>query len=182
MKQRGYSISQEAAALLQINVGNSLRRLASEIDKIELLKKDDKTIALEDIETVVGSTKEYNVFEFCDAVAGKDIRKSLRILNRLLELGESPIGILVMLNRHFTIITKAKEMLVKQLPKNEISKILKINHYFVGKYLDQAKKYRRDQLRHIFQQLLTADVHLKTSYQKPKLILESLLLELYSLN
>ncbi|MBN1479148.1 DNA polymerase III subunit delta [candidate division KSB1 bacterium] len=179
VKDRGYSISEEAASLLQINVGNSLRRLSSEIDKIELLT-GAKEITIRDVEAVVGSTKDYNVFEFCDAVAGKHLEKSLRILNRLLELGESPVGLLVMLSRHFTIIVKAKELLSKRSSKSDIAKELRINQYFVDKYIQQAQKYRRDQLQGIFQLLLSADQHLKTSYQKPKLVIESLLFEIYS--
>ncbi len=179
---RGYSISEEAATLLHINVGNSLRRLSSEIDKIELLKKDDKNITIEDIETIVGSTKEFNVFEFCDAVAARDNEKSLRIINRLLELGESPIGVLVMLTRHYTILTKTKELVTKRASKNDMASTLKVNPYFVDKYVSQARLYSRDNLRNIFQLLLQADQHLKTSYQKPKLVIESLLFEIYSLN
>ncbi|MBN1560225.1 DNA polymerase III subunit delta [candidate division KSB1 bacterium] len=180
VRERGYTISEEAASLLQINVGNSLKRLSSEIDKIELLKKEKAAITVADIEAVVGATKEYNVFEFCDAVAGREVEKSLRILNRLLELGESPIGILVMLNRHFAIMTKTKELVLKGTAKAEMANSLKINRYFLDKYLLQAQKYRRDQLQQIFQLLLTADLHLKTSYQKPRLTLETLLYEIFS--
>jgi DNA polymerase-3 subunit delta len=182
VKNRGYSISEEAATLLQINVGNSLRRLSSEVDKIELLKKEDKIISIKDIETIVGSTKEFNVFEFCDSVAARQNEKSLRIINRLLELGESPIGVIVMLTRHYTILTKTKELMAKRASKSDMAKTLKVNPYFVDKYLQQARLYSRDNLRHIFELLLRADQHLKTSYQKPKLVIESLLFEIYLLN
>ncbi len=182
VKNRGYSITEEAAGLLHINVGNSLRRISSEIDKIELLKKDDKKIVVEDIEAIVGSTKEFNVFEFCDSVAAKELEKSLRIVNRLLELGESPIGVLVMLTRHYTILTKTKEMLIKKASKGDMAKSLQVNPYFVDKYIQQARLYRRDHLQQIFEFLLVADRHLKMSYQKPKLIIESLLFEIYSLD
>lgn len=178
-RERGYGISDQAASLLQINVGNSLRRLSSEIDKIELLIKANE-ITVDDVEAVVGATKEFNVFEFCDAVAGKQLEKSLRILNRLLELGESPVGLLVMLSRHFTIMAKAKELLLKRSTRSAIAKELHINHYFIDKYIQQTQKYRREQLQAIFQLMLTADQHLKSSYQKPKLVIESLLFEIYS--
>ncbi|MBN1464200.1 DNA polymerase III subunit delta [candidate division KSB1 bacterium] len=180
LKERGYTIAEEAATLLQMNVGNSLRRLSSEIDKIELLKKESRDITIEDVEAVVGATKEYNVFEFCDAVAGKDVEKSLRILYRLIELGESPVGLLVMLNRHFAILAKTKELALKRTAKEEMAKNLRVNHYFLDKYLQQAQKYRREQIQQIFQLMLTADAQLKMSYQKPRLTLETLLFEIFS--
>ncbi len=180
VKERGFSISDEAVSLLQLNVGNSLRRLVSEIDKIELKNKERKEITVPDVEQVVGITKEFNIFEFCDSVAEQNIQKSLRILDRLLELGESPIGILVLLTRHFTIIAKAKEMVLAQLRRDQISKSLRVNPYFVEKYLRQAAKYKREQLNKVFHSLLQADIYLKSSYQKPRLVLESLLFEIHS--
>ncbi len=181
VKERGYNITDEAASLLQLNAGNSLRRLASEIDKIELLLKERREISVRDIEAIVGASKEYNVFELADAVAEKNMPKSLRILNRLLELGESPIGILVMLTRHYTIIAKAKEMAAQRARKDEMSRTLRVNPYFIDKYVRQAGKYNQSQLGNIFQMLLTADQYLKSSYQKPRLVLETLIFEINSL-
>jgi len=181
VKSRGLEISDQAVNLLQVNAGNSLRRLASEIDKIELLLKDRKNIGIEDIEAIVGTGREFNVFEFADAVAEKNQVKSLRVLNRLLELGESPIGLLVMLVRQYNIIIKAKEMALARAQKDEMSRTLRVNPYFVEKYIRQAGKYTRQQLGDVMQLLLKADQHLKSSYQKPRLILETLIFEINAL-
>ena len=181
IKDRGFTITDEAVNLLQMNAGNSLRRLASEIDKVELVLKERRQIQVDDIEAVVGTSKEFNVFEFADSVADKNQQKSLRILSRLLELGESPIGILVMLSRHYTIVVKAKEMALARARKDEMSSSLRVNPFFVDKYVRQAGKYNRAQLGDVMQFLLKADQHLKSSYQKPKLILESLIFEINAL-
>ena len=182
VKERGYSITLPAANLLHMNAGNSLRRLASEIDKVELLLKDRKEIDIPDIEAAVGASREFNIFEFADAVVDKNQSKSLSILRRLLELGESPIGMLVMLTRHYSIIAKAKEMLRLHARKDEMSKSLKVNPYFLDKYLRQAAKYNRSQIAAVIQLLLDADQKLKSSYQKPKLIIESLIFEINALH
>lgn len=181
VKERGYSITVQAANLLQMNAGNSLRRLASEIDKVELLLKERTEIDVPDIEAAVGASREFNIFEFADAVVDKNQARSLSILKRLLELGESPIGMLVMLTRHYSIIAKAKDMIRLHTRKDEMSKSLKINPYFLEKYLRQAAKYNRNQIAAVIQLLLEADQHLKSSYQKPKLIIETLIFEINSL-
>ena len=180
VKERGYTISEEAVSLLQINVGVSLRRLASEIEKIGLLLKGRTEISVEDVEAIVGSAKEFTVFELGDAVADKKLDKSLHVLDRLLELGESPVGILAMLIRHFMLLAKAKEMAGSRTQREEIAKLLKINPFFVEKYLQQSAKYKREHLAQIFAVLLRADQHLKSSYQKPRLVLELLIFEIYS--
>jgi len=181
LQKRGYTISDEAVAMLQANVGNSLRRLLSEIDKIELHLQGRKDIHIEDVETVVGLSKEFTVFELSDAVAEKKIKKSLRILNRLIDLGEPPIAILAMLTRHFVIIAKAKEMAAAKTQRDEIAKTLKIHTFFIDKYIHQTQLFTREHLTHIFSLLLNADQALKSSYQKPRLVLELLILEIYSL-
>lgn len=180
VKALGYTITDEAIGLLQINIGVSLRRIASEIDKIELLLKGRTEISVEDVEAIVGSAKEFTVFELGDAVAEKKLAKSLHVLDRLLELGESPVGILAMLIRHFILLTKTKEMIGSRTQKDEIAKLLKINSFFVEKYMQQSARFKREHLAQIFSLLLRADQHLKTSYQKPRLVLELLIFEIYS--
>lgn len=178
-KNRGLDISDEAVALLSANTGVSLRRLASEIDKIELLLGDRKAIEVADVEAVVGSSKEYTKFELGDAVAEKRLEKSLRILNRLIEWGESPTSVLSMLTRHFVMLVKAKELSSARVSREEIAAALRTNPYFVGKYLQQTGRYTREHLAEIFALLLQADQHLKSSYQKPRLTLELLIFEIY---
>lgn len=180
--EKGLTISDEALSLLHMNTGNSLRRLSSEIDKLVLILSDKKNITPRDVENVVGVSKEYTVFEFCDAVSEKRIEKSLKILNRLFQLGESPIGILVMLTRHFTIISKTKEYKFRKINSNEMCKLLKINPFFLNKYMNQANQYSRIQLAQIFKYLLSADQNLKTSYQPQKLVLENLLFQMFYLS
>ncbi len=181
-KQQGLTIDEQAAHLLQAHVGNHLRNLAVEIEKIQLNLKERHQVTIQDVESVVGVSKEYNVFEFNDAVVEQNASKSFRILNRLLQLGESPIGILVMLARHFFILSKTKELIRQNINRTEMASLLKVPVFFVDKYKSQAKRYSRQELERIYERLLEADRHLKTSYQKPQIAIEVLLLEIFNLN
>jgi len=172
------TISDEALVLLHASIGNSLRRIASEIDKIKLNLGDKNRIEIEHVEVVVGASRQFNVFEFCDAVGGKNINKGLKILEGMLQFGGVPTGMLVMLNRHFTILAKLKELRAKNYRRDQISKELKINPFFVDNYAKQTNLYSRSHFDTIFELLLDADYQLKTSYQKPKMIMEMLLLKL----
>ncbi len=178
LKNQKFSITDGALQLLQVNTGNSLRTICSELDKIKLNLGDRTEITVQDVETVVGISREYNVFEFCDAVVERQIKKSIRIQARMLQLGESPIGLLVMLTRHFTILAKLNTMLRQRQTKPDISKRLKINPYFVDNYIRQARLYSQTQIMRAFELLLEADQQLKMSYQKPGLILENLIFKL----
>lgn len=172
------TITDEAIRLLQAHSGNTLRTLAVEVDKLRLNLKDRHQIDVADVEQVVGSSKQFNVFELCDAVGTKNLNRSLNILGAMLQNGEQPTALLSMLSRHFFILARLREFKVKKMSDDEAARQLKIHPYFLANYNRQANLYGRDQLKTAFSHLLEADQHLKTSYQKPRLVLETLLFKL----
>jgi DNA polymerase-3 subunit delta len=78
--QHGLGISQKALLLVVDHIGNDLSRLQNEIEKLAINLKGRKTITEEDIEEFVGISKEFNVFELQDAIAGKNMPKAIRII------------------------------------------------------------------------------------------------------
>jgi DNA polymerase-3 subunit delta len=80
IQQHGLSINQKALALLVDHIGNDLSRLQNEIEKLSVNLKDRKNITEEDIETFIGVSKEFNVFELQDAIAQKNLAKAIRII------------------------------------------------------------------------------------------------------
>ena len=172
------TISEEAIRLLHASTGNNLRNIASEIEKIKLILGETTQIEVKHIEAIVGTSREYNIFELCDSIGLKNIEKSLRILSRMLQLGEQPTGIIAMINRHFVLLSKIKDMKATNHSNDAIAKTLKVHPFFVSNYITQSGKYNRTQLGKTFSFLLQADYQLKSSYQKPKLILETLLFQL----
>ncbi|MBD3374722.1 DNA polymerase III subunit delta [candidate division KSB1 bacterium] len=175
------TITNEAMRLLLASTGNSLRNINVELEKILLQLDDRKEISVKDVERVVGISKQYNIFELCDAVGNRNIGSGLAIANRMLQAGESAVGMLVMLTRHFFILARIKECKAQRMQERDMARELKIHPYFLKNYLRQAGQYSRDQLRDAFSILLDADVHIKSSYQKPQMIMELLVVKLGSL-
>ncbi len=79
VRSKGFSISNKALMLLVDHIGNDLNRLNNEIDKLSLNLEGRKQITDDDIETYVGISKEFNVFELQKAIAMKDLYKAIRI-------------------------------------------------------------------------------------------------------
>ena len=78
--QVGFSITPKATVLISEFVGNDLSRIANELDKISNNLSQNNTIDEDTIEKYVGISKEYNVFEFQNALGNKDSLKANRIV------------------------------------------------------------------------------------------------------
>jgi DNA polymerase-3 subunit delta len=80
-KEKGYTITNKALAILIDHIGNDLNRLNNEIDKVIVNLSDRNIITEDDIENFVGVSKEFNVFELQDALGKRDLYKAIRIAN-----------------------------------------------------------------------------------------------------
>lgn len=78
---RGYKINPKATILLGDFLGTDLSKVANEISKLFILIPKGSTITEEIIEKNIGISKDYNFFEFQDALASKNIEKANKIVN-----------------------------------------------------------------------------------------------------
>lgn len=79
-------IEDKAIDLLVANVGASLGKLFSEIEKLRVASKgEDKKITLDMVHEHIGVSKEFNVFELVNAMVRRDYFQSINILKHLEE-------------------------------------------------------------------------------------------------
>jgi DNA polymerase-3 subunit delta len=161
----GCQIDIEAARLLHQSVGGHLRELNSELEKL-IVATDNAALSRDDVTTVVSNTRGVTVFELADAVGQRQLGKAQNILSRMLDQGERAVGIVAMLNRHFTILRKAKWLEGQSLTKIEMASQLKVAPFFLGNYLEQSRNFDDLELWQSFDALLKADNRLKSSSRK----------------
>jgi DNA polymerase-3 subunit delta len=79
-KSKGITINEKAAILLTDFLGNDLSKISHEIEKLKtVLPPDRKQITVDDVEKNVGISKDFNVFELCNAIGKRDFAKSYKI-------------------------------------------------------------------------------------------------------
>ncbi|MFQ5706226.1 MAG: DNA polymerase III subunit delta [bacterium] len=178
LKPKGCEISDEAAAILHARTGNNLREIVNELEKILLNLDSRNKIEKTDVQNVVGLSRTYSVFDLTDAIGFKDLSRALRILDQMLQSGEQPSGILVMITRHFVNLYKLKGAMAQRTSHKALSELTGIPHFFIAKTKEMADKYAARQYERIFDDLLQTDLMLKTSAQKPRMALESLLIKI----
>lgn len=178
VRERGKGISAEGVTLLQERVGNDLWALDNEIEKLLLYIGPKERIDLDDVKAVAGESKVDTVFGLADAIGDRNLARSLRILGKMLETGESPVAMVSMLTRYFTTLLKIRELDRVQRSSQQMAKMANVRQFLINGYIRRSRNFSIFELKRSFDLLLKADTHLKTSYQRPKMVMELLVYRL----
>lgn len=79
VKERGLKIEAKSVAMLRDFIGADLAKLYSEVDKLAMILPRGATVTPEAIEANIGISKDYNNFEFSDALAKRDYGRAMEI-------------------------------------------------------------------------------------------------------
>lgn len=178
VKEKGGEILPQAIEGLAAFIGNDLRLLDQEIDKLIAYVNGARPIAAEDVRLMVSYVREADVFEMVDALGRRDDKRAIKLLHELLDDGVAPLYLLYMITRQFRIMLKVKELDGGGATRREISDRLKLRSFIVVKGLQQARNFSFGQLEAAYRKLLEADIALKTGGMEPVLALDMLLVEL----
>jgi DNA polymerase III subunit delta len=81
LKVKGFTINQRAAGLLSEYLGTGLSKITNELDKLIINLPPKAEITAEHIQTNIGISKDYNVFELQTCIGKKEVLKVNRIIN-----------------------------------------------------------------------------------------------------
>lgn len=81
LKSKNYSINPPAAVMLAEYLGTDLSRITNELEKLMISLPEKSEITIDQIQTNIGISKDYNTFELQNALGKKDVLKANRIVN-----------------------------------------------------------------------------------------------------
>jgi DNA polymerase-3 subunit delta len=160
------TIADDAAKLLTEYLGNSLSKIANELNKlIATLPAGEKQITAKHIEKNIGISKDYNTFELQKALSNKDVLKCNRIVYYF---GKNPNAnpfplIIASLYYFFSKLLGYYyiQEKVRDKSKNNIASLLKINPYFVNEYQTAARNYNKRKIVSVISTLREYDLKSK---------------------
>jgi len=161
------NLSEQVAQLLAQLVGNDLKLLSSEIDKIcTYTANSEGEIDLNKVRSIVGSYRGFDVFELKEAINQKKIQEAFFIAERILQQSKSDTGELIRIVAFlYSDFLKLWQIIrLKQASKsdNEIKKALHINSpYYYKRLSADANRYTAEDMMGIFNALLDADRAIK---------------------
>ncbi|MGQ9608613.1 MAG: DNA polymerase III subunit delta [bacterium] len=209
LKAQNKNIAPDAFSELQKKTGNDMRQIFDELDKLVTFIGNRQKIEKKDVEEIVAQSDFDGIFDLTSAVAQKSLPLALAKLKSLLDKGEHPILIHTMLTRQIRFLLQVKLLiecghlkqefaqmnydmfhqriyknlsseLINQLPESKQSNVLK-QPYPLHVSLKQAKNFSVQNLIKAMEQLLEADIQLKTGTLTPELVIEMLVINLCSL-
>ena len=163
LRARGLRFAPDALQELLAEVGQDLRRLMGEVDKLEAYAGGRREITAEDLAAVLGRGLGQPLYLLSDAFCGRDVAASLELVERLRGDGEEGLRILATLHRSLRQVRGALAMREARVPRPEIgAKLLPPNMQFkLDALLDASRRWSEPELRHALSALGRADRRLK---------------------
>jgi DNA polymerase-3 subunit delta len=162
--KEGGKIEPEAVEKLVQYVGDDLWRMDNELNK--LLAHSPHIIKIIDIETLVEPQIKEKIFDLIDCLA-IDKKKTVRVLQKLLALGEDELKIFGMIVYQFRNLLLVKDI---QTHKGDFKK-LGLHPFVLSKTRAQAQNFTFNELCAIYRQLLDLDLAMKTGKIEPRIAL-----------
>src|SRR5690606_30368198 len=157
----GYKIEPKASAMLVEFLGTDLSKISNELDKLKIILPKGTKINAEHIEKNIGISKDYNVFEFRNALGEKNVLKANRIAQYFAQNPkDNPITLITSQVFSFYVQLLQYHGLSDKNPKN-VASMLKINPFFVKDYETAARNYPMRKVSSIVASLREIDLKSK---------------------
>ncbi len=183
VRQKRRLIHPDNAQRLSDLLGNDLSKVINELDKLMVTCPEGNEINEDAIMNNVGLSKDYNIFEFQNAISAKNINKAFAIAEYFgANEKDQPLPMLLgSMYNYFTkvMITKANLTLDN---RSLAQKLRVFSPTIAASYKSAAKHYSVDQLKSGFHGLLEADKAFKgvgKRNAKSREILQELLFTLF---
>jgi DNA polymerase III subunit delta len=200
-KKRKLQFDDGALDLFVLLTGGDTRQIDNELEKIDTFLGKDRAVNAELVRELVPLSRAGVIFELGNALAARDLQLSLKLVRRLLDQGESAIGIvLVAIVPTIRNLLLAKDLMeryglprphspfqfisaINRLPTEATDHLPRkkdgsINAYALGIAAQQADRFETTPLIQALQACLAANVQLVTTQLDHELILTEVVVKL----
>lgn len=108
-RREGYTIDSAAADAFIDKAGFETRQIMNEVEKMVLYKREDKHIALEDVQIITSAAGETIAWDFTDAVAEGRLGDAIRIFRQLLFQKQTAVGLIIQIENLFQNLLRFRE-------------------------------------------------------------------------
>jgi len=162
LKSQKFNANAGAIQLLADHIGNDLSRIANELEKLKISLPEGSELTKEVIHEKIGISKEFNAFEFQNALAARNLAKSIQIAQYFVA---NPKASNIIPNMALLFGFFVKVLLLhsnSHANDDELVRILGLRSTFVLKDYKIAKsRFNKQQTLHIIHQIRLSDGYAK---------------------
>src|SRR5438874_11812664 len=204
-KKRKLQFDEDALDLFVLLTGGDTRQIENELEKIDVFLGKDRAVHLDLVRKIVPLSRAGVIFELSNALAMRDLELALVLVRRLLDQGESAVGILLvaivptirslllakdLMERHrlprpqtpfqfISAINRLPADATEHLPRRKDGSI---NAYALGIAAQHAHRFETKQLIEGMQACLRANLQLVTTQLDHELVLTEIVVKLLRAN
>ena len=177
-KEIKVSIDEKALRYLLNLVGNSVRKLTSELEKLAVAALPDSIITQELVEKLTPNSREVSNFDLSDQLLAGNRNGAMKVLEKVLNDGAEPLMLLGLIANNYHRLFLAKELMSQGVERIEVARIMKLPPFKQDDFLATARRADVKNLSHALERIADADLAIKTSKGTPRLQIEMLVSEL----
>jgi DNA polymerase III subunit delta len=200
-KAKKLQFEEDALDLFVLLTGGDSRQIENELEKIDLHQGSERRVAVEQVRELVPLSRAGVIFELGNALAARDLARALMLVKRLLDQGETAIGILLvailptvrnlllakdLMERHrvprphapfgfISALNRLPAEATEHLPRKKDGSI---NGFALGIAAQQAHRFETKKLIAGLEACLEANVRLVSSQLDHELILTEIVVKL----
>ena len=163
LKHLGAQAEERALRQVIALAGPSVRRVATELEKLATAALPGGQVSFELVEGLVGRSRELSNFELSDHLIARDRRRALETLRKLLDDGAEPVMLLGLLASNFHRLALAKELMSRGAPEQEVFRVVNMPFSQRKEFLATARRADANELARRIGRIAEADLAIKTS-------------------
>ncbi len=109
------TMNPEAVQAFRELVAPNLREIANELEKLFTYVGKRAAVTKEDVRAICSASRQAVIWELTDALGARRTSQAITALENLLDAGEAPIGVLMMLVAQFRLMLLARDLMQRKL-------------------------------------------------------------------
>lgn len=177
-KELNVQIDEKALRYLLNLVGNGVRKLTSELEKLAVASLPDSIITLELVEKLTSNSREISNFDLTDQILAGNRNGAMKVLQKILNDGAEPLMLLGLIANNYHRLYLAKELMSQGVERIEVARIMKLPPFKQEDFLTTARRADSSILSWSLERIAATDLAIKTSKATPQLQVELLVADL----
>lgn len=178
LKAAGRNIHRDAFDLFLQCITEDMNETKNELDKLIAYTEDTGVIEKEDVEEVCRIQLKNRIFDLTNHASFREKKKAFDLYYDLIALRESPMRILILLQRELGRLLSVKQLQAERKNRQECAAVLGVSPYIFDKIRSQSERYKSEQLKKLLDLSLQLEKLVKTGNLDEKQACELLLVQM----